>query len=125
RRMADATFSNAPFSVDYHPVVEIVQVFFGIGGLTTVVGALMFILVAVSTVFFGKNLTEEDIKNKASGIPQGVLNLPKQTVKGPGVDEIKHKGARGTMILIGIFFVCFVLYYFVNWKILSFLWKIG
>ena len=29
------------------------------------------------------------------------------------------------MILIAIFFVCFVAYYFTNWKILSFLWKVG
>lgn len=125
RRMSDTTFSDAPFSVDFHPVVEIVQVVFGIAGLMTVVGALMFILVAVSTVFFGKKLTPEDIKNRASGIPQGILKLPKQVIKGPEVDEIKHKGAKGTMILVGIFFVCFVLYYFMNWKILSFLWKIG
>lgn len=125
RRMADATFANAPFSVDFHPVVWIVQVFFGIGGLVMITGALMFILIAVSTVFFGKKLTEADIENGASGIPQGILKLPKQVVEGDEVDEIKHKGARGTMVLVGIFFVCFVLYYFVNWKILSFLWKIG
>lgn len=125
RRMADATFSDAPFSVDFHPIVWVVQVFFGIGGLVTVLGGLMFILVAVSTVFFGKQLTEDDLKKHADGIPQGVLKLPKQSVSGDHVKEIKHKGAKGTMILVGIFFICFVLYYFVNWKILSFIWKIG
>ncbi len=26
------------------------------------------------------------------------------------------------MVLVGIFFTCFVLYYFVNWKYLSELW---
>jgi hypothetical protein len=28
-------------------------------------------------------------------------------------------------VLVLIFFACFVLYYFANWKILSFLWKVG
>ena len=28
----------------------------------------------------------------------------------------------GTIILVAIFFVCFVLYYFINWKYLSELW---
>src|SRR5690606_33809564 len=116
----DATFSDAPFSVDFHPVVWIVQVVFGIAGIGTVIGALMFVLVAVATVFFGKKLTEADIQNRASGIPQGILKLPNQTIEGAHVAQIKHKGVNGTMVLIGIFFGCFVLYYFVNWKILSF-----
>jgi cytochrome c oxidase subunit I len=34
-------------------------------------------------------------------------------------------GTPGTVILVGIFFACFVIYYFANWKILSFLWKVG
>jgi cytochrome c oxidase subunit 1 len=28
----------------------------------------------------------------------------------------------GTVVLVTIFFVCFVLYYFINWKYLSELW---
>lgn len=125
RRHWDASFSGAPFSVEFHPVVWVVQGFMGIGGLTAAVGALIFIAIAVVTVFFGKPLTEESLRQGASGIPQGVLKLPKQAHTGDYVGVIHHTGARGTVVLVGIFFVCFVLYYFVNWKILSFLWKVG
>jgi cytochrome c oxidase subunit 1 len=33
-----------------------------------------------------------------------------------------HPKLPGTIILVTIFFVCFVLYYFINWKYLSELW---
>jgi hypothetical protein len=29
------------------------------------------------------------------------------------------------VVLVAVFFLAFVLYYFSNWKLLSFLWKIG
>ncbi len=33
--------------------------------------------------------------------------------------------APGTIGLVFVFLAAFVLYFFVNWKILSFLWRIG
>jgi cytochrome c oxidase subunit 1 len=66
------------------------------------------------------------------GIPQGLTHPP---VHAPNVDETNealHAPARGiagatpgTLVLVGIFFLAFMLYYFTNWKLLSFLWKIG
>ncbi len=125
RRHWDASFAGAPFPVEINPAVELVQVVFGIGGVTAVVGALSFIAIAVATVFFGRPLTEADLKGGASGIPQGVLRLPPQQHAGPQVEAVHAQGVRGTVVLVGIFFVCFVLYYFTNWKMLSFVWKVG
>ena len=31
----------------------------------------------------------------------------------------------GTVVLVFVFLAAFVVYFFVNWKILSFLWRIG
>lgn len=64
------------------------------------------------------------------GIPQGITGLPKQQ---HGLEAGEEEGAvfqnaahvKGTYILIGVFFAAFVVYYFVNWKLLSFVWKIG
>lgn len=125
RRHWDISFSNAPFSVEFHPAVWVVQAIFGVAGLVMVTGALMFVAIAVVTVFFGKPLDEEAIRTGASGIPQGILRLPKQVHEGPHVEEAHKQGAKGTVVFCGIFLACFVLYYFVNWKILSFLWKVG
>jgi cytochrome c oxidase subunit 1 len=41
---------------------------------------------------------------------------------------VSHYGSEGTLklpgtaVLVSIFFACFVLYYFINWKYLSELW---
>ena len=125
RRHWDMNASGAPFSLDFHPAVNLLQVVFGVGGIFAAIGGFMFILIAVTSVFFGKPLTEESLKDKASGIPQGVLNLPNQVHSGAAVAKAHKEGTPGTIILTAVFLICFVLYYFINWKLLSFLWKIG
>ncbi|HWO88615.1 MAG TPA: hypothetical protein VNL98_05650 [Gemmatimonadales bacterium] len=64
------------------------------------------------------------------GVPQGVLKLPKQThgsdagePETPQLEEARK--IRGTYVLVGVFLTAFVVYYFVNWKLLSFVWKVG
>lgn len=125
RRHWDISFANAPFPISFPTTIDGLQAIMGIGGLIAVVGVLAFIAIAVVTVFFGTAITDGDIKAGASGIPSGVLKLPVQAHKGPQVVAAHQQGTPGTMILVFIFFVCFVLYYFTNWKALSFLWKIG
>jgi cytochrome c oxidase subunit 1 len=125
RRSYDITGTQAPFAVDFHPAVNLLQALMGIGGLLAAVGGLMYIACAVVSVFFGKPFTEESLANKASGIPQGVINLPKQQHTGSMVARIHKTGTPGTTILVYIFLACFIAYYFVNWKLLTFLWKIG
>ncbi|MCB0343856.1 MAG: cbb3-type cytochrome c oxidase subunit I [Bdellovibrionales bacterium] len=125
RRQWDITGSQAPFPIEFHPAVNLLQAFFGIGGLIAALGGLMFIACAVVTVFFGKKVTAQSIANGESGLPQGVLNLPSQTHEGSMVSRVHKGGTPGTVILVFIFLACFVVYYFVNWKLLSFLWKIG
>lgn len=125
RRHWDSSATGAPFSLEFHPAVNLLQVVFGLGGLLAVTGAVMFIAIAVWSVFFGKPCTPEAIQARASGIPQGVLSLPAQTHDGAAVSRVHKEGTPGTVILTIIFFVCFVVYYFINWKLLSFLWKIG
>ena len=125
RRHWDINASGAPFTVDFHPAVSILQASMGIGGLLAATGALIFIASAVVSVFFGKKANQEAISSKVSGIPQGVLALPNQAHEGSMVARIHKEGTPGTVILVFIFLACFVVYYFVNWKLLTFLWKIG
>ena len=60
------------------------------------------------------------------GVPQGVLTPP---LHSPEIEDLPEHGklgqAPGTMILVLIFLAAFVAYYFANWKLLSFLWKLG
>jgi cytochrome c oxidase subunit 1 len=124
RRHWDISFSNAPFTLEYHPAVQLFQATMGIGGLLAIAGGLAYILIAVVTVFFGRPFRPGDAHD-ASGVPPGVWKLPRQTYEGAQVAAAHRTGTPGTLALVFIFFACFVLYYFANWKILSFLWKVG
>jgi cytochrome c oxidase subunit 1 len=125
RRHWDSSFADAPFPVEIPPASELLQVVFGVGGLLAATGALMFIAIAVATVFFGKPVTAEALASGASGLPQGVLKLPPQAYDGPPAEALHKSGVRGTVVLVAVFFVCFIVYYFTNWMMLSFLWKVG
>ena len=64
------------------------------------------------------------------GVPQGVTGLPKQAhgadagePETPELEQASH--ARGTYVLVAVFLAAFITYYFVNWKLLSFVWKVG
>jgi hypothetical protein len=62
------------------------------------------------------------------GVPQGIVRPPSPLQEGDEeklVDYGRMGPAPGTIILVFIFLAAFVTYYFVNWKMLSFLWKIG
>jgi hypothetical protein len=66
------------------------------------------------------------------GVPSGLSTPPRHS---PDVDERNaalHGPERGllgatpgTVVLVFVFLAAFMLYYFTNWKLLSFVWKIG
>lgn len=61
------------------------------------------------------------------GLPQGVTNPPKPLTAVDAEGGIQESEAKptGTIVLVFVFLAAFVLYYFVNWKLLSVVWKIG
>ncbi len=61
------------------------------------------------------------------GLPQGVVLPPKPAGSEEEAGPENRLGGRtpGTFILVLVFLLAFVLYYFVNWKLLSFVWRIG
>jgi len=124
RRHWDVSFANAPFQVEYHPAVQIFQATMGLGGLLAIAGGLAYIVIAVVTVFFGRPFRLGDTRDP-SGVPPGIWRLPRQVHEGASVAAAHQTGTPGTLVLVLIFFSAFILYYFANWKILSFLWKVG
>jgi cytochrome c oxidase subunit 1 len=124
RRHWDVTFPGAPFQVEYHPAVQLFQATMGLGGLLAIAGGLAYVLIAVLSVFAGRPFRLADAADP-SGVPPGVWRLPAQVHEGAAVAAAHRAGTPGTLILVFVFFGCFVLYYFANWKILSFLWKVG
>jgi cytochrome c oxidase subunit 1 len=132
RRHWDISFSQAPFDVPFNPAVDLFLAAIGIGAVIAVTGAYSFILIAVKSVFFGERITEYPRGVSVAGIPQGLTNPPVHAANVDELNEQLHAPAHGflgptpgTMVLVGVFFLAFILYYFTNWKLLSFLWKIG
>ena len=132
RRHWDISFTQAAHDVPFSPVVDLFMAMVGIGGIIAATGAFAFILIAVTSVFFGERVTEFPRGKAIAGIPQGLTNPPVHAANVDAVNAELHAPARGwagptpgTLVLVAVFFLAFMLYYFTNWKLLSFLWKIG
>jgi cytochrome c oxidase subunit 1 len=128
RRHWDITFSQAPFDLQYNPAVDVVIGIMALGGLIAAVGGGIYILVTVWSVFFGEKF--EMVEGQAlsgRGLPQGLIKPPSPApLEEPDLPHTRFGGRTpGTMALVMIFLLAFVVYYFVNWKLLSFVWKIG
>ena len=114
RRHWDITFSDAEFPFAYSAGAFLMMGLNGIFALIAALGGLIFVLIAVGTVFFGRRIK-----------PGEKLIFPLH--KGGGA-AVSHYGSYftvklpGTVVLVAVFFVSFVLYYFINWKYLSELW---
>ena len=131
RRHWDISFATAPFQYQFNPVVDLLLAFVALGGLMAATGAFIFVAIAVKSVFFGEPLGTLTPGVAVVGVPQGLTHPPTHA---PDVDQRNQElhdntgwlgPAPGTVILAFIFLAAFMLYFFVNWKVLSFVWKIG
>ena len=129
RRHYDITFAGAPFTLEFSPAVNVMMAITAIGGLIAAAGGGMYILVTVWSVFFGKPLGDDSSAAAlAESVPPGVYTRPFAELPTEDV-ELEEYGTLGmmpgTMILVAIFMLAFVVYYFANWKLLSGMWQIG
>jgi cytochrome c oxidase subunit 1 len=114
RRHWDITFSDANLPFAHSAGAFLMMGLNGIFAIIAAIGGILFILVVVGTVFFGEKI-------KAGH----KLTFPLHSGGGAAVSHYGNEKAPklpGTVILVTIFFVCFMLYYFINWKYLSELW---
>ena len=114
RRHWDITFSDANLSFGYSAGAFLMMGLNGIFAIIAALGGALFVLIVVGTVLFGEKIT-------------GGHKLTFPLFSGGGAVASHYGSERapklpGTIILVAIFFVCFVLYYFINWKYLSELW---
>jgi len=106
-------------------VVDLLMAGIGIGGALAAIAVLLFIAIAVKSVFFGESVDLENLRANEPGVPQGILRLPPQSHDETASAAAHEKGAPGTVVLVFVFLAVFILYYFTNWKILSMIWKMG
>jgi cytochrome c oxidase subunit I len=114
RRHWDISFSDAELSFAHSAGAYLMMGLNGVFAIIAALGGAIFVIVVVCTVLFGKRITGGH-----------KLTFPLHTGGGAAVSHYgSYTTAKlpGTAILVAIFFVCFVLYYFINWKYLSELW---
>jgi len=114
RRHWDITFAGAPFDFNYPPTAFLMMALNGMSAIAAATGGLMFIVIVVKSVFFGKPLLGKVTLTAPSGPP---VSGAVASYGSAGTMRIP-----GTIVLVGIFLTAFVLYYFVNWKYLSEIW---
>jgi cytochrome c oxidase subunit 1 len=132
RRHWDISFSMAPFDVQFNPIVDVILAFVALGGLLAATGAFVFVAIAVKSVFFGEPIGQIPRGIAVAGIPAGLTHPPVHAADVDARNAALHDAARGlmgpmpgTVVLVFVFLAAFVVYFFVNWKILSFIWRIG
>jgi len=117
RRHWDMTFADAVLPFDFPAAAYMMMALNGIFAVIAALGGIMFVVVVVGSVFFGKKLAEDEKPSYPEVPPESVA--------------VSHYGSSetlkipGTIMLVSIFFVAFVLYYFVNWKYLSEVWPLS
>ena len=118
RRHWDITLADAPFKFDFPDTAYLLLGLNGIFAICAALGGLMYIIIAVASVFFGKRIEEAPSR----GPVRATAPPPAAVVGTYGSAGTLH--VPGTIVLVGIFFIAFVLYYFVNWKYLAEVWPL-
>jgi len=116
RRHWDMAFSDAMFPFELPSAAFLLMTLNGISGVLAAIGGLMYIINVVASVFFGK---------RTADAPAPAAKAPPQQVAPVGTyGSAESMYIPGTIVLVGIFFVSFVLYYYVNWKYLAEVWPL-
>jgi cytochrome c oxidase subunit 1 len=87
----------------------------GVGAIIAVAGLLLFVGLVVAAVFFGKS---------NAGRPMEAWHTESPVAASTSVPDSGQLGTPGTMTLVLIFLLVFVVYYFANWLWLSDVWQV-
>jgi cytochrome c oxidase subunit 1 len=117
RRHWDITLADAQIPYEFSAGAYLMMGLNGVSAILASLGGILYVVVVVASVLWGKKV---DAAKPAWQFPvtsAAAANVAKYgshaTVKLPG-----------TIILVGVFFVAFMLYYYVNWKYLSAVWPL-
>jgi cytochrome c oxidase subunit 1 len=111
RRVWDITGADAALKYDYSGAAYLMMGLNGMSAVLAALGGLLFIVIIVSSVLFGKRTGDKPLEG---------LTMTTATRYG-SAESIR---IPGTVVLVAVFFTAFVLYYFVNWKYLAEVWPL-
>jgi len=118
RRHWDITFADALTQYQFSPAAFLMLALNGLSAIMAATGGAMYVVVVVCSVFFGRRIGDHEVVQ---------LGPVSGTASAAAVARYGNEGTLkipGTVVLVGVFFVSFVLYYFVNWKYLAEVWPL-
>jgi cytochrome c oxidase subunit 1 len=119
RRHWDTSLSDAIFPFQFPSAAFLMLTLNGIFALMAAAGGLMYVVNVVASTFWGKKTADAPKLQKASPPLAAPVRVAVGTYGGAETLYIP-----GTIVLVGIFFISFVLYYYVNWKYLAEVWPL-
>ena len=111
RRSWDISGADAMIKFDFPGAAYLMMGLNGMFAILATLGGIMFVVIIVSSLLFGKKTGDKPLEG-----------MTMETVAEYG--SVEHPKIPGTLVLVGIFFVSFILYYFVNWKYLAEVWPL-
>jgi cytochrome c oxidase subunit 1 len=111
RRHWDISGADAMIKYDFPGAAYLMMGLNGMFAILATLGGIMFVVIIVGSLLFGKKTGDEPLKG---------LTMETATEYG----SAEHPKIPGTLVLVGVFFVTFILYYFVNWKYLAEVWPL-
>jgi cytochrome c oxidase subunit 1 len=115
RRSWDISLTDAAHAFEFPSAAYLMMGLNGISAILAATGGVIFILVVVGSILAGPRLDRAGAK-----LTFPLHDKGREAVTTYGSEA--HVKLPGTIVLVTLFFACFVLYYFVNWKYLSELW---
>ena len=117
RRHWDITFADATLKFEYPQSAFLMMGLNGVFALIAMLGGIIFVVVVVGSILFGK--------------PRDAAAIQANPIVLGDAGAVSHYGSEhtlklpGTLTLVAVFFLAFVLYYYVNWKYLSEVWPLS
>jgi cytochrome c oxidase subunit 1 len=118
RRHWDITFADALSQVQYSPAAFLMLALNGLSAVMAALGGAMYVFVVVASVLFGRKIGDTE------AVPLGPVSGASSAAAVARYGSAGTLKIPGTVVLVGVFFVSFVLYYFVNWKYLAEVWPL-
>lgn len=120
RRHYDIDFTGAVLPAGYDAAAHFMLGVLGVGGVIAFLALMIFILITVVSVFFGKSL--KDTKWEGWQSAEAMAKNNEVYLQRDEAYEKEHHNLKGTLALVFVLLIAFVVYYFANWKALTDVW---
>ena len=117
------TFAGTALPYDYPGAAFLMMGLNGLSAVLAAIGGIMYVVVVVGSVLFGRRV-EGPIELGPPAPRPAVGTAPSEAAVVGQYGSAGTLKIPGTVALVTVFFVTFVLYYFVNWKYLSEVWPL-